>query len=64
MALAWVSDDGTAILEDRHALGPGEPIRDEQQDWNLISARETHESTIINMSRLKTQGIPKINAFL
>ena len=28
-------------------------MRDEQQDWNLIFATETHAFTIIKMSRLK-----------
>ena len=56
--MAWISDDGTAFLEDRHALSEGEPIRDEKQDWNLISATETHASTIIKMSRLKNTGDP------
>ena len=33
-------------------------MRDEQQDWNLIFATETHEFTIIKMSRLKNTGDP------
>ncbi|CAL4065885.1 unnamed protein product [Meganyctiphanes norvegica] len=50
IVVGWVHS-GKAYLQDRHAVGNGEPIVDRQQNWMLVAGFENDTHTVLIMSR-------------
>ncbi|XP_070554980.1 DBH-like monooxygenase protein 1 homolog [Ptychodera flava] len=50
IVIGWVKD-GNTYLKDRFASANGEPIIDDQQDYQLIGGMETETHTVLTISR-------------
>ncbi|XP_042863898.1 DBH-like monooxygenase protein 1 homolog [Penaeus japonicus] len=62
---AWVDDEGTGHIQDRHGPGDKTPQMDDQQDWRLVRASENDTHTLVvvvrDLNTCDDQDLPLLN---